>query len=199
MTSLDYRRIREVAERVAGLAADRQVILFTHNIWFATELLSRFEKTSERCTYYTITDEPKTGMVVSGSHPRWDTVKKTQGRINNNLQAARSSDGEVREALIANAYSRIRTWCEVAVEMELLAGVTQRYQPNVVMTALSKIKGDRLAEAVGVIQPIFEKACRIMEGHSQPLETLAVRPTLEELEQDWADLLAALEKYRKAA
>jgi hypothetical protein len=38
-----------------------------------------------------------------------------------------------------------------------------------------------------------------MEGHSQPLETLGVRPTLEELEQDWAELQSALDKYRKAA
>jgi hypothetical protein len=54
------------------------------------------------------------------------------------------------------------------------------------MTKLSQIKGDGLAAATAVIDPIFEKCCRIMEGHSQPHETLSVRPTLEELEKDWA-------------
>jgi ABC-type transport system involved in cytochrome c biogenesis ATPase subunit len=197
VTSLDYRRIREVADRIAHLAADRQVVVFTHNIWFATELLSRLEKDRKRCTYYSITDEPTAGTVVAGNHPRWDTVKDTRGKINSTIQAAENTEGEAREALIERAYGLIRAWCEVVVEVELLAGVTQRYQPNVMMTALDKIKADRLSDAVGVILPIFEKACRIMEGHSQPLETLGIRPTLERLKKDWADLQTARDKYVK--
>jgi ABC-type transport system involved in cytochrome c biogenesis ATPase subunit len=197
VTSLDYRRIREVADRIAYLAVNRQVVVFTHNIWFATELLSRFEKDRKRCTYYSITDEPTAGTVVAGNHPRWDTVKDTRGKINSMIQAAENTEGEAREAVIERSYGLIRAWCEVVVEVELLAGVTQRYQPNVMMTALDKIKADRLSDAVGVILPIFEKACRIMEGHSQPLETLGVRPTLEELRKDWAELQVARDKYVK--
>jgi ABC-type transport system involved in cytochrome c biogenesis ATPase subunit len=197
VTSLDYRRIREVADRVSALAADRQVIVFTHNIWFTTELLSRFEKDKERCTYYSVTDEPSKGVVQRGTHPRWDTVKKTTGKINKAIQNARKHEGEEREAFIEQAYSHIRTWSEVAVEDDLLAGVTKRYAPNVMMTALPNIKTDRLDAAIAVILPVFEKACRIMEGHSQPLETLGVRPSLEELEEDWADLQQALEEYKK--
>jgi hypothetical protein len=64
------------------------------------------------------------------------------------------------------------------------------------MSVLPQIKGERLQAATAVIGPIFEKACRIMEGHSQPLETLSIRPTLQELEKDWADLRGALDAYR---
>jgi recombinational DNA repair ATPase RecF len=44
INSLDYRRMAEVVNRVVSLSETRQVIVFTHNIWFTTELLARFEK-----------------------------------------------------------------------------------------------------------------------------------------------------------
>lgn len=196
VTSLDYRRIKEVADRVAELAADRQVIVFTHNIWFTTELLARFENDTARCTYYSISDEPSKGVVVPGTHPRWDSVSKTGGKIKQAIEAARNASGAGQEALIESAYSKIRSWCEIVVEVELLAGVTQRYQPNVMMTKLDQIKGPHLAAAFDVITPIFKKACRVIDAHSQPLETLSIRPTFSELEQDWAALSTARDVYR---
>ena len=198
VNSLDYRRVREVAARIAALARERQVIVFTHSIWLATELLSHFEKDKDRCGYYSVSDDGAKGIISSGAHPRWDTVKKTRGRIKELLQGAQNAEGEVREALIEQAYSLIRSWCEVVVEAELLQNVTQRYQAHVMMTALPKIKGEHLETAVSKILPIFEKACRIMEGHSQPLETLAVRPPLSELKKDWEDLQAARQEYLDA-
>ena len=44
VSSLDHRRINEVARRIANLAEANQVIVFTHDILFATTLLSLFEK-----------------------------------------------------------------------------------------------------------------------------------------------------------
>lgn len=199
VNSLDYRRIHEVADRIARLAADRQVIVLTHNIWFATEILSRFEKNKDRCSYYGITDDPNKGHVVPGSHPRWDTVAKTSGKINQLIEAAKAAEGAVQDALIENAYSTIRGWCETVVETELLAGVTQRYQANVMMTKLDQIKGTHLQAAFDVLGPLFHKACRVTEAHSQPLETLSVRPTLADLEADWAALQDARTAYMEAA
>ena len=43
VNSLDHRRLKEVADRIAALVATRQVVVFTHDIWLATELLARFE------------------------------------------------------------------------------------------------------------------------------------------------------------
>jgi len=82
-------------------------------------------------------------------------------------------------------------------EQELLAGVTQRYQAQVRMTKLPQIKAERLGETISVILPVFEKACRLTDAHSQPLVTLGVRPTLEELKADWKTISEAHDKYRK--
>ena len=151
-----------------------------------------------RCSYFGISDDGAKGVVVPGTHPRWDTVSQIRGRINTLIQGAERAEGEVRDALIEQAYSLVRSWCEVVVETELLAGVTQRYQAHVMMTALPKIKGEHLSLAVDQILPLFQKACRVMEGHSQPLETLAVRPSLSEFKQDWSDLQTARQTYKDA-
>jgi hypothetical protein len=196
VTSLDYKRLKHVVDRIVDLSTGRQIIVFTHNIWFTTELLSRFEKAPTDCSYYAISGAGGTkGVVSRGSHPRWDTVKALTGKINQLIQTAASASSENQEALIAVVYDNIRSWCEVVVEQELLAGVTQRYQPNVAMTKLAQINVEQLATARATILDLFEKACRIMSGHSQPLETLAIRVSLSELRQDWDNARAARDAY----
>ncbi|MCO4275930.1 hypothetical protein NG701_16095 [Pseudarthrobacter sp. HLT3-5] len=115
-------------------------------------------------------------------------MKKMTGKVNAILQSAKAAEGETREALVEKGYSLVRSWCEVVVEQELLQQVVQRYQPNVMLTKLHSIDGKKLDEAKKIIVPIYEKACRIMAGHSQPLETLSIRPKLEELEVEWKQL-----------
>ena len=197
VNSLDYKRLEYVVDRVVDLSKTRQVIVFTHNIWFAVELLSRCEKQTDDCTYYDIScTDDTSGLVERGTHPRWDTVKKTAGTINKLIdEAQKTSVPEVRQALVDQAYSSIRAWCEVVVETELLGGVTQRYQPHVRMTCLSNIKAGLLDAAVGVILPIFERACRATPAHSQPLETLGARPKLNDLKTDWDALQKARATY----
>jgi hypothetical protein len=50
--------------------------------------------------------------------------------------------------------------------------------------------------AANAILDLFKKACRVVEAHSQPLETLNIRPTLEELREDWTRGQEALANYK---
>jgi hypothetical protein len=120
-----------------------------------------------------------------------------RGRINTLIQSAEKATGETQAALIEKAYELIRNICEVIVEQELLQGVTQRYQPNVMMTKLPKINFAGLEAAVAAINPIFEDCCRYIGSHSQPMETLNVRPTLDSLKADWKKIQEAREAYAK--
>ena len=198
VSSLDHRRVGEVAERVVALSKTAQVIVFTHDIFFTTKLLQIIEDAGQTCAYFQISDENDKGFIVPGSHPRWDTVKEISKRINQIIQDARSSKySDERDELVQKGYSLIRSWCEVFVEMEVFAGVTQRYQPNVRMTCLSKVKADLLPEVVEVVDRVFKDACRYIDGHSQPLATLNTRPTPANLENDWSELQAARNRYIK--
>jgi recombinational DNA repair ATPase RecF len=198
INSLDYRRMAEVVNRIVSLSETRQVIVFTHNIWFTTELLARFEKRPQDCSYFDVAREgTKIGIVSKGTHPRADTFSSLRGRINVLLQSAENATGETQAALIEKAYELIRSICEVIVEEELLQGVTKRYQPNVMMTKLANINFAGLQTAVALISPLFEDCCRYIGSHSQPMETLNVRPALDTLKADWKKLQEAREAYIK--
>lgn len=198
INSLDYKRMAEVVGRIVTLSETRQVIVFTHNIWFTTELLARFEKCPQDCSYYDVArDGTKIGIVSKGTHPRSDTVANLRSRINSLIQSAEKSSGEPQAALIEKAYELIRNICEVIVEQELLQGVTQRHQLNVMMTKLPKINFNGLEASVSAIYPVYEDCCRYIGSHSQPLETLNVRPTLDTLKADWKKLQNARDGFLK--
>lgn len=194
VSSLDHRRINEVAQRITSLAETTQVIVFTHDIFFATTLLTLMEK-SKRCSYFHITDEEGKGQITRATGPRWDTLSNLKKNINETIQTAKTQQGDARAALVRTGYDWIRAWCEVFTETELLQGVIQRYQPNVRMTNLPKIKAGALPSAIETVNRIFEDACRYIDGHSQPLVSLSVSPTLTGLEAHWTELSQARTAY----
>lgn len=197
VSSLDYRRVAEVAARIAGLAAEYQVVVFTHDIFLAAHLLTHFDG-SLNCSLYQVRDEAGVGRVERATGLRTDSVGFLAGRINDNIQDASAHSGEQRSELIRNAYAWIRSWCEVFVERELLAGVTERYQPNVRMTALRRIKASELEVSIETVLGVFKDASRFMSGHSQPGQQLMVEPTLVQLEEDWEKLQQCRRSYNKA-
>lgn len=196
VNSLDWRRIHEVAARIAKLSTERQVVVFTHDIWLAALLIQLFEKQKDDCTFYDVSSDPVIGTVRKGTVPRWDSPKKIAGRIKSLIQSAESSEDTTRDALVRQGYSELRAWCETAVEQEFLKGITQRYQPHVRMSALSEIKWERLKTVAAKIEAVFDKACRATEAHSQPFVTQAVRPRLEDLKADWKEAQDAFAEYQ---
>lgn len=198
VSSLDHRRINEVAQRVTLLAETTQVIVFTHDIFFASTLLSLME-TTKRCAYFQITDEDGKGKITRATGPRWDSLSNLKKNINETIQTAKSQDGDARAALVRTGYDWIRAWCEVFTETELLQGVTQRYQPNVRMTNLPRIKAGALPAAIETVNRVFAEACRSIDGHSQPLPTLGISPTLTALEAHWEELTVTRTTYLAAA
>ncbi|GIW41858.1 MAG: hypothetical protein KatS3mg076_2435 [Candidatus Binatia bacterium] len=196
VTSLDHKRLRHVVDRIVELSKERQVIVFTHDIWFAAEILGRFEREPRECVFYDVrTEGVAIGLLARGSHPRTDTFNDRRSRINTLIASAERVAGATRDALIEKAYEELRGACEVVVEKDLLRGVTERYRPNVRMTVLEQIRADRLPAAIARIMPIFEKCCGVIASHSQPMDTLGVRPTLDELRTDWQELQDARREY----
>jgi hypothetical protein len=196
VTSLDYRRLREVSLRIVKLAESHQVIVFTHNIMFASSLIDLRQAKKLRCRFYEVRESGEAkGILAADVEPRLDTPADISKRINVTIEQARTAEAAVQDALVERGYDLVRAWCEAFVEQDLLGNVTQRYRANIMMTKLTSIRPDRFSAAVAVVGPIFEKACRCMGGHSQPAEQLSVRPTLSELQADWAQAQEARKVY----
>lgn len=187
VTSLDYKRLSYVVGRIVELSDERQVIVFTHNIWFTMELLARFEKNKDRCSYYDVSEDGDTrGLVTRASSPRLDSWGDKKGRINGLIERVKQEkDKGVRDALIEKAYEDLRGACEIVVEQDLLQRVVQSYAPNVMVAKLRDIKVSELPGAIERLTDVYDRCCRFIGSHKQPIETLNVRPTLEPLEDDW--------------
>lgn len=195
ITSMDYRRIHEVCDRVIALADDHQVIVFTHNIWFAAELLAKADKKNWK--YYDIRQEgDESGVVTQASHPRVDTIAQVCTRVKKLIEGAEKQTGEVRAALVEKGYEELRGLCEIVVEHEMFKGIVQRYTPNVMMTKLDKVNVEKFEETTKAIMPVFERCCRYIASHSQPVETQSVRPTLDELKFDFDSVMKAREPHK---
>lgn len=196
VTSLDYRRLDEVAARIQNLAETHQVIVLTHNIMFASALIATRQNKKLRTKLYEVRDGGEVkGVLAADVEPRLDTPADLTKRINVKLQAIPRAEPVVQDALIKETYDLIRAWCEAFVEQELLQNVTQRYRKNIMMTRLSKIDSSRLDGTIAVIEPLFDRACERMTGHSHAAEYLSTKPTVAEVQDDWAKAQAARAAY----
>lgn len=196
VTSLDYRRLDEVAARIQNLAETHQVIVLTHNIMFASALIATRQNKKLRTKLYEVRDGGEVkGVLAADVEPRLDTPADLTKRINVKLQAIPRAEPVVQDALIKETYDLIRAWCEAFVEQELLQNVTQRYRKNIMMTRLSKIDSSRLDGTIAVIEPLFDRACERMTGHSHAAEYLNTKPTVAEVQEDWAKAQAARAAY----
>jgi hypothetical protein len=113
ITSMDHRRIHEVCDRVVAPAENHQIIVFTHNIWFAAELLSKADKRNWK--YYDIRLEGgDAGVVTAASHPRVDTIAQVSGRVKKLIDAAEKQNGEVKAALVEKGYEELRGFAKLS-------------------------------------------------------------------------------------
>ncbi len=199
VNSLDHRRLKEVSNRIAALVPECQVVVFTHDIWLATELLSRFDRRPGECTYYMVSDDPTTGAIGKvdrATGPRWDTAKALKKRVEQHLQDAAATSGTAQTALVEAAFGQMRSWCEVVVEEVIFGDVSRRYRANIMMGGLRDVHPERMQAVIDVIWQLFDDACRYIPDHSQPLTTLSARPNLADARTRWSAALEAVSAYR---
>lgn len=199
VNSLDHRRLKEVSDRIADLVPTCQVVVFTHDIWLATELLSRFDGRQDECTYYMVSDDPTTGAIGKidrAAGPRWDTARALKKRVEQHLQEATDASGAAQTALVEAAFGQMRSWCEVVVEEVIFGDVSRRYRANIRMSGFRNVHPERMQAVIDVVEQLFNDACRYMPDHSQPLPTLSARPTLAEAQTRWRAALDAIDAYR---
>ena len=198
VSSLDYRRLEAVAERLANLASEHQVIVLTHNIAFVAALLELHNSGNQRITVMQLGERGnRKGLVGEDFEPRLDTPRKLSTRIEQAIEDASNAGLAGQEDLIARAYGLMRSWCEAFVEQELLGNAVQRYRPNIMMGRLRDINSGGLDDAVGVVERVFRRSSRFIDGHSNPHELQNALPSVEDLREDWAALQGARAEYRQ--
>lgn len=198
VSSLDDRNTERIAKRLSDLAEERQMIIFTHDIMFAAALIADRQAKQRRTTFVEVLDSGTElkGLIGQDVEPRLDQPRNLAKRTEAAIERAKAEPDLARKSeLIEDAYSLMRSWCEVFVEQELFQSVTQRFRRHVMMTRLPKVRVDRLADAIEVISEMFDEISGYISGHSHALRQSGTKPTEGKLEQDWRKLQQVVDRY----
>lgn len=144
ITSQDHYRREKIAERLVGLASQKQVIVFTHDIAFFIRLKISAEITGTPLSYTTIRNTGQNPGVINPQLP-WivQPVKARIGTLKVMLLQLKKTEKEQSEDEYFFAakswYSLLREAWERAVEERLLKGVVERFSFGIQTQKIKKI------------------------------------------------------------
>lgn len=144
VSSLDHKRRWEVAERLAIESLTRQVIVFTHDIYFLCILEQKAEQHGTALTKNYIRRTPQ-GYGVHSQELPFDVLgtKDRIGRLRQMLVVVRKVHGEGNDdehrRLTAICYGRLRLAWERCIEEVLLNGAVQRFSEGVSTQRLKSV------------------------------------------------------------
>jgi len=196
VSSLDHHRRWEVAARLVEEAKNRQVIAFTHDIYFlcTLEQMAAAAGTPWSASYIRRTPE---GFGVHADDLPFDVLStsKRVGRLRAGLQAIRAAkkahDNDLLRKLTADSYGDLRLAWERSVEEVLFNGTIQRFGEGVstqLLKAVTVTDDDYKAINAGMT-----KASKFEHDAAARIGRLPM-PDVEELSED----IERLEAWRKA-
>lgn len=190
--SLDHQWRRKVAFRLVQEAANRQVIIFTHDIVFLTDLVGFCESREIRLKQtYLRRGVSRPGECMDGVPWAAMKVKERIGRLKSSLQAAESihrrQGVESYEPDARRIYGLLRETWERAVEEVLLNGVVIRFDRAIHTMQLGKIS-DITPSDIQIIEEGMTKSSRFLEGHDEAGAVADPVPEPDELRQDIGNL-----------
>lgn len=201
VSSLDHRHRYKIAERLVAESKVRQVIVFTHEVIFLNDLLTMAENGSQSPHILTLDwDNSAPGKCVVGlpwdrKNPNdcLDVLDKDHAAIAAkwNPQPNASNVAEMR-----HAYSLLRAVMERIVEKELLDGMIQRFESQVVAGKVKYLLGVTQQEC-NETKRLLQKCHDLTDAHAPSAVPI---PTPSDLKQDITDartLIATIRARKK--
>lgn len=169
VSSLDHRWRKKVAQRLAQEAADRQIIIFTHDLVFVNDLKDMAETSSVPVKLMTVSRGPTgTGIVTPGLPWRGTSVKDRVDKLEKEVREAKqdydNNDEESYRNRAFQIYNGLRSTWERAIEDIAFNGVVVRHRDYVDTKKLRK--ATVLADAdCNALEAGFKKCCDQTDAH----------------------------------
>ncbi len=186
--SLDHQWRRKVAFRLVQKAAERQVIIFTHDIVFLADLVGYCKKEGiplKQCYLYRSSN--RSGICIDEVHWTAMNVKSRIGYLKKILQKAKSiykNSGPFEyEHEARQLYGLLREAWERAVEEVLLNSVVTRFEREIHTSLLNKVT-DITGDDLQILNDGMTKTSRFFRGHDEPETVLDPVPEPDEILQD---------------
>jgi hypothetical protein len=200
VSSLDHWHRQKIAERLVEEAKNRQVIVFTHEVMFLNDLLDDANGASQTPHILTIEwNDGTPGRHIDGLP--WDNKKPIACLdVLDKDQAAIAAQwnpqpNAANVASMRDAYSRLRSAIERIVEVELFAGVIERFR-SCVKTGNVKLLAGITKQECDEIGRLLQKCHDLTNAHA-PSSVPIPKPS--DLKKDLADarqLIATIKARR---
>lgn len=196
VSSLDHARRERVARRIAAEAQERQVVVFTHDIFFLNVLMFEASALGLAPKALTLNQTPEGFGVAEETLPfAGANVSQRVGMLRNKqVECARrhkAGDQAGYRLLARDLYNDLRMTWERGVEEVLFHEVVLRFRKGVETNRLKKVTVE--PEDVTAITAGMSK-CSNYTGHDGAQEANVAPPSPDEMEAD----ITALETWRKS-
>lgn len=201
VSSLDHQRRQSVALRLVEEAANRQVIVFTHDTIFLAELMVALEQAPAVANlfWHLTYSQAQAGYVNEGLP--WQH-RKTPDRIDAMEKWSRQFEADERtqtndklDETVRQIYGKLREVIERGVEEVVFAGVLNRYNDYVRVPNITDTVGLTAGECEP-LQRLYKKAGDVLQGHDKSGARGLPRPSAANVKADIAELRAALQAIR---
>lgn len=197
VTSLDEKRKSEIAERLVKEALQKQVIIFTHDLVFVSNILTKSEdfKTASLCHWIENRDS-KPGQVWLNNSPSYEKEYRNAepAKKHYTICSKDACEPMQREIVTKQGFTALRTCYEVLVINDLFNNVVQRYNERVSIDALTKVSFDDTI--VNELLDSYAQCCRFMEGHSHSDKYSYQKPEPKNLNEEIQRYEAIRKKIR---
>ena len=196
VSSLDHARRERVARRIAAEAQERQVVVFTHDIFFLNVLMFEATALGLAPKALTLNQTPEGFGVAEETLPfAGANVSQRVGMLRNKqvecARRHRAGDQVGYRLLARDLYNDLRMTWERGVEEVLFHEVVLRFRKGVETNRLKKVTIE--PEDVAAITSGMSK-CSNYTGHDGAQEANVAPPSPEEMVAD----INALETWRKS-
>lgn len=196
VSSLDHARRERVASRLVAESAVRQVVVFTHDLFFLSVLMEEASAQGLDATAQTLNRTTDGyGVADSGLPFAGAAVRARVGILRNKqVNCARlykAGDQAAYRLHTRDFYNDLRMTWERAVEELLFNGVVVRFRKSIQTNRLDRV--EITTDDLAVINAGMT-VCSNYTGHDAAIDSILAVP----LPQDMTEHLDALESWRKA-
>lgn len=197
VSSFDHRIRDRVAKAIISLAADRQVVVFTHDLFLLSCLIESREVSCQE-----ISKVGQYSGICTDDVP-WDATKvqKRIGLIKELLQQAvsceKSADIPRLKNLQDQIHNRMRQTVERLVEDVLIDGIVKRYRRSVQTQHIQNLLAITENDCI-IVEDLMTKYSAPV--HDQSPEVLYTPPPLRDIQEDinkMENLIKGMEQRRK--
>jgi hypothetical protein len=188
VNSLDEKRMKEIACRLTEEGMKKQVIIFTHDLIFVSDIIILCEDNKIPFVCHWVENNGEPGQIWLNNTPSHEKEYRNSDKPTKHYSDAKKEDcpPAKRENLIKDGFGALRTCYEVLVISDLFENVVQRFNERVSIDSLKKVRIDE--SIVNELMDNFAQCCRYMEGHTHSDKYAYKKPGV-------ANLLEEIQRY----